>query len=790
MAPWLRFSLRGVTASLVALVAALTPLVFASAGTPGSDAASGAWVGGRVFTSPFEPLVLWKLPGSGGRLGTCIDANAHGPLTGPYTKHSSITDAVYAELNHLYARSDTSDVQLAELSALNSHKYDRVDRGMQWSYLVAGRGGTSVSGANAMLARATALAGPYTVVVSWPASATATNTAYTATVTVTSASGHPVPAAAVTLSGTNVSLTKTSATTDSSGRAAVGFRIPDGTSTTFTIAASVQSWTTLDVYQSRGEQAMLVAGAPGTQRGQHTGSVVRRRTVDLVKVAAHDPTHTPVPGFTFEITDAHGAVVIPSITTGKSAADASLGALVVGATYHARELSAPPDSKLYVPVDATTTFVVPSGSTTWTVEAVDPEIPTPTVVTSVEAAHVITGQPLVDTVTVAGDDGENGTITATLYGPVPAPASGECGDLTLAAFTAAPTHQVTAPIDGSHNGGNGTYRITAPIDTSEGCWGWAQTIHLTPSGATTKSLPTDAHESTLVTAPRVTTTASAQVAAIGDQLTDRVQVTGLGDGEGILIATLFGPLPADPQRGCAQYTDTAWQAAIERGGAAVIAGTATLSVHGNGVYVTPPVRLARIGCYTFRESLTPAATPKSPVVTPLGVPSESTVVVTPAVHTQAVSNSGLIGAAVRDRVTVSGTFGIHGAIGVVLLGPVADRNGSCNELDWSRARTAATPTPVATSGDGKYDTAAVTLRAAGCYTFVETLTLGDVTAPFLRTPPGVPSETILISPPTPDSTTPKTPLARTGVPTLMLGGSGFVAVSGGAALLWAVRRRR
>ena len=346
----------------------------------------------------------------------------------------------------------------------------------------------------------------------------------------------------------------------------VGFRIPDGTSTTFTIAASVQSWTTVEVHQSAGEQALLVAGAPSTQRGQHSGTPLRTRAVDLVKVAAHDTAHTPVPGYRFEISDAGGHLVLPSVTTGTAAADAPLGALTVGATYHAHELSAPPGAKLYMPVEATTSFVVPPGTGTWTIVASDPEVPTPTIVTRVSLSNAIAGQPLVDTITVSGDDGENGTIDATLYGPLTPPASGTCGDLTLAQYTAAPTLHVAVHVDGSVNGGNGTVRAIGPIPAAAGCWGWGEILTLSPSAATASSLPTAADESTLVTAPQVVTTASAQIGGLGTQLTDAVQVTGMNGQRGTLTATLFGPLPADPRTGCRQYDESAWAAATAKAG--------------------------------------------------------------------------------------------------------------------------------------------------------------------------------------------------------------------------------
>ena len=131
----------------------------------------GRWPGAVARA---EPLVLWRLPGAGNLLGTCITAGGSGPLHGPYAYTGTISDPVYAELNHLYAHAGTSDVRLAELSALNSAKYDGVDKQVQWSYVVNGQGATSLADARAMLTTAANLAGPYTVSIAWPADATRT----------------------------------------------------------------------------------------------------------------------------------------------------------------------------------------------------------------------------------------------------------------------------------------------------------------------------------------------------------------------------------------------------------------------------------------------------------------------------------------------------------------------------------------------------------------------------------------------------------------------------------------
>ncbi|MDP9092177.1 MAG: hypothetical protein M3N95_04345 [Actinomycetota bacterium] len=788
----LRRARRWVSASalvIIALLVSAASVAIASAGTPGHDPANGSWVGGLRLAPGPEPLVLWRLPGSGGRVGTCIYANIKGPLTGPYSKRTTIDDAVFGELNHLYATESASDVQLAELSALNGRKYDRVDRGLQWSYVVNGQGGMSVADANRMLTRASDLAGPDAVTVSWPAGDVMADTAYQATVAVTSASGVPVPGAAVALSGTNVTLSTASTTTNAAGRATVGYRIPVGTSSTFTISAYVQSWTTVDVFASPGEQDMLVTGAPSTQSGQHTGPIARARAVDLVKVDASDPTNTPVPGYTYEITDSSGKVVDASVTTGSSAAAAPLGSLMVGATYYAKEIGVPTGAHLYIPAQPTTAFTVTAGLGPWTLVAKDPAIPTPTIGTQVNAQNAIIGQQLSDLVTVAGDDGEDATIHATLYGPVIPGPSGACSDLTLAQYLAAPAQAFTQQVSGSSQRGNGVHRVLGPVVTETGCWGWAETLTLAPSGASASSPPTTPNESTLVSLPQLTTTASAQIAAPGFVLSDRVLITGMSGQGGTLLATLYGPLPAEAG-GCRYYSDAAWRAAQQSAGPSLVAGTTTSRVAGDGTYITTPVTLSRSGCYTYQEVLTPDSTPSTPVATRYGLPSESTLVVTPSIITRASANRVEVGGAISDQVTVTGTFGTSGTVAGELLGPIPDHSGSCAGLDWSRAPIAAPIPPRVIAGDLTFRTPESRLSAPGCYTFVESLFLGGASTPVLRTTPGLVTETIIVRQPVP--ITPGTPgLATTGVSAMKLVLIGLsTAIFGAVLTTLGMRTRR
>jgi hypothetical protein len=495
-----KWSVAGALAALVMILGWVPGVV--RAGTPGSDPRNGQWVGGLVLQPGPEQLVVWKLPGTNGAVGTCIDAHLAGPLRGPYSAVATIDDAVYGELNHLFASASTSDVRLAELSALNSAKYDRVDRSEQWSYLQRGTGGTSVADANAMLAAATKLAGPYSVSVALPAGELAPASTNAADVTIRSASGALVPDARISLSATGISLSTSTIVTNSAGKATVRFTVPASGGTSYQLRASVQSWTTLRVYDAPGEQKMLSAGPPSTQQGAATGQIQHDRVVQLVKAAADDQGATPVPGYTYRITDDTGAEVAPPVTSAATAGAAQLGRLRLGVRYHATEVSGPRSGgSLYVPDKRTFDFTVPAGSGAWTLVARDPRMPTPTVTTRVGESVARIGARLSDVVIVTGNDGENATITAARYGPVHPPASGACADVPLTTYLTAPSHQYSIPVDGSVNGGNGQFTVVGDAVATPGCYGWAETLRLMPSGATATSPPTAPHESTLVPAP-------------------------------------------------------------------------------------------------------------------------------------------------------------------------------------------------------------------------------------------------------------------------------------------------
>jgi hypothetical protein len=410
----------------------------------------------------------------------------------------------------------------------------------------------------------------------------------------------------------------------------------------------------------------------------------------------------------------------------------SLGQLLIGASYRVTEIGVPAGAKLYIPKKNTWEFVVPAGVTTWTVSAADPAIPTPRLATSMPVSQVVVGQRLTDHVIISGDDGEAGTLTARLLGPVMPPASDLCSDLDLAAYTAAPSQVVTVPVEG-----NGLVLVPGPILTKAGCYGWAETLRLTLSGATASSPPTAPHESAVVTTPHLRTRVSTQVLRPGGLLRDYVDVGGLGSQPAVLQATLYGPLTS-PQ-GCLHLSATAWAGAS-------VAWVLTTSVNGDGVRALGPVRLTRTGCYTFAEALTPDSTPQHTVHTRRGVATETSAVIAPTLYTSAAPHVVSASGGLVDHVTVRGTSGQAGVVTGSLLGPVAAHGDSCARARWSDAPVTAALAALPIRGDGQYLTAPVTVTKAGCYAFVETLHLVGLASPIAAGDTGRAAESVLVRP--------------------------------------------
>lgn len=119
----------------------------------------------------------------------------------------------------------------------------------------------------------------------------------------------------------------------------------------------------------------------------------------------------------------------------------------------------------------------------------------------------------------------------------------------------------------------------------------------------------------------------------------------------------------------------------------------------------------------------------------------------PTLATTASAPSVNPGDPFSDATDVGNTGGASGTLDWQLVGPVApDANGSCDNADWTGAATLDTGT-IAVAGDGSYPTATDAHTAAGCYSYVETLTGSAWLAP-VTGPAGTPGETVLVKPAT------------------------------------------
>lgn len=369
----------------------------------------------------------------------------------------------------------------------------------------------------------------------------------------------------------------------------------------------------------------------------------------------------------------------------------------------------------------------------------------PTVSTQVSSQAVIPNTRLTDTATVAGIFvGVGGlqvtsTMDVTLYGPVaPVTVSGvpSCTGVDWAGAPVAAT-QTGVAVD--HDGAYSALGVFTP--TVEGCYSYSETLTVVSqavgSDGTTPAPIIVAHpvgqvtQTTLVARPTAVTVTSSQVADAGDQVFDTITVSGTGGNTGTILAALVGPVDPGANHACSSVTQEQWTAAFSGFAASTVQ---SVPVSGDGEYTTSPVTLSSTGCYSWVERLTIAGHPDAGSDTPIGVASETTVVVAPAISTVAHMATTYTPTDVTDSIIVSGTYGQAGVLRGALYGPVApvtaaDGSATCAGVDWASAPVTGAFDDVATSGDGTYVTSPIRVTNVGCYTFKVTFALeaADVT---------------------------------------------------------------
>jgi hypothetical protein len=185
---------------------------------------------------------------------------------------------------------------------------------------------------------------------------------------------------------------------------------------------------------------------------------------------------------------------------------------------------------------------------------------------------------------------------------------------------------------------------------------------------------------------------------VGKQARDEVKLTGaLSSYRGTVRWALYGPFRTVGQVAC--------------GGEPAARGT--FRATGPGTYRTEPVRLARPGIYAYQEVI-PADANHIGLTTPCNVPSERVrVEVQPRVTTVVSSQRTAPGAAIFDRVRVTGLAGEAVTVNAALYGPFAAPDViKCNtKAVWTGS--------LAASADGEYQTEPVTLQTPGFYSYRE-----------------------------------------------------------------------
>ena len=203
----------------------------------------------------------------------------------------------------------------------------------------------------------------------------------------------------------------------------------------------------------------------------------------------------------------------------------------------------------------------------------------PQIQTRVSAAQVKPGASITDAAVVTGLGALSATVQVELWGPFDVQSAIVC--------TGTPYWTGTFPANG-----DGTY-TTAPVRLEKaGYYTYREAILEGPANAAVTTACGESTETTLVSSkPIVTTIASSEVLAPGAKLSDRIRVSGLGKTSALIDVELFGPF--------------ATRDAISCDGTPFWKGRVTAP--GDGTLTSPPVALAKVGFYTFRERIAGSA---------------------------------------------------------------------------------------------------------------------------------------------------------------------------------------
>jgi hypothetical protein len=239
----------------------------------------------------------------------------------------------------------------------------------------------------------------------------------------------------------------------------------------------------------------------------------------------------------------------------------------------------------------------------------------PGLTTEISAQEVTPGAQIHDNVKLTGLGGLSVRVQVELWGPF------DTRDEIACSGTPYWTGSFVAQ-------GDGTYP-TAPVRVDRaGYYSFRERIAPGPSNVGLIAPCAEVAETTLARAtPKLATTATPDVARPGSSVSDRIEVRGLGRTSAAIEVELFGPFSS--------------RAAVDCSGRPYWQGEVTAA--GDGIVLTPPVKVPRAGFYAFRERM--AGTEViSALETACGLVAE-----TPLVAPRIVAGRGETGRFVRAR---------------------------------------------------------------------------------------------------------------------------------------------
>lgn len=382
----------------------------------------------------------------------------------------------------------------------------------------------------------------------------------------------------------------------------------------------------------------------------------------------------------------------------------------------------------------------PAGATN---EVVQVAPVTPTLSTEVSQATIGAADTVFDTITLTSNADASGTLNWKLVGPKPIGADGTCANVDWTG--AATVDSGSLPFNG-----NGDYDTSPTALSGAGCYSYVVDATSAQYLGTVGHPAGEINEVVLVRPATIVTKASSIRIAPGAEITDSVELTGTGGGNGTLEWKLVGPIPANDEGTC-QNLDWIGAQTFDSG---------TITVNGDGTYVTDPSSPTATGCYSYVQLLN-GSSAGGPSLHAAGEPNEMFYVGRPTVETTVSSASISTGGTLLDSIDVKGTGGGAGELQWKLYGPVVPGIGdTCLGLEWGGVAVVAQGT-IPVTGDGTYLTPpSLPLLLAGCYGYEVTLTGQDYGDPVVS-PAGTPGELSLVKAPVVPQSTANVSITKT-----------------------------